>query len=62
MKEIGILCSVLILINYSNCAQKVRYKRPIARQGLGSNEDELYNFLSRITPSSEDLQNQASDI
>ena len=58
MRQIGLLCYLLIFMKSSNCAQKVRCKSALARQGLGSSENELYGFLSRITPS-DDLKNQA---
>ena len=58
MKQIGLLFYLLIFMKSSNCAQKVRCKSALARQGLGSSENELYGFLSRITPS-EDLKKQA---
>ena len=58
MRQIGLLFYLLIFMKSSNCSQKVRCKSALARQGLGGNENELYGFLSRITPS-EDLKNQA---
>ena len=58
MRQIGLLFYLLIFMKSSNCAQKVRCKSALARQGLGSSENELYGFLSRITPS-DDLKNQA---
>merc|ERR1711962_802689 len=51
MYRLGI-CYFLILLSSSNCARKVRYQKPRAgRQGFEDNQNELFGFLSRITPS-----------